>query len=149
MSKRDQIRMTQAEIDTFLAGRRTMNIATNGKDGFPHMVAMWYGFLEDAPALWTYAKSQKVRNLQRNNQISCLVEAGDTYHTLQGVMLMGRGVIIDDREALLKVGKSLYERYTGPLTEADRANIEKDARKRIAIRIDVEKIISWDHRKLG
>ena len=148
MSQRNKIRMSEEEVATFLSERHTMSVATNGKDGFPHVVAMWYGFLHGKPAFWTYRKSQKIRNLERDDRMTCLVEAGEGYNELRGVMLKGRGVILQDKTEVLKVGESVYERYTGTLTDAARPVLEYMARKRVAVRIEVEEVASWDHRKL-
>lgn len=149
MSRRDQIRMTPEEVDEFLHGRHTMNVATIGADGRPHLVAMWYGFLDGAPAFWTYGKSQKIVNLQRDPRITCLVEDGDRYEELRGAELVGRGVVIDDPDAVMAVGISVFERYTAPFSEEYRPMIEKTGAKRVAVKIEVEKTVSWDHRKLG
>ena len=149
MSRRDQIRMTPEEVDAFLHDVRTMNVATIGPDGRPHLAAMWYGFLDGAPAFWTYGKSQKIVNLRRDNRITCLVEAGTTYESLRGVELIGIGTILEDRESVMAVGRSVFERHTGPLSEAGLPGLEQVGAKRVAVRIDVEKVVSWDHTKLG
>jgi PPOX class probable F420-dependent enzyme len=149
MSKRKQIEMSDTEVAEFLRDGRTMNVATNGRDGYPHLVAMWYGFLDGKPAFWTYAKSQKIRNLERDNRITCLIETGESYDQLRGVMLVGRGEIITDRELVMQVGASVYQRYNGPLTDEARPQVEYMGRKRAAVRIDIERVVSWDHRKLG
>ena len=141
--------MTDAEVAGFLGGRRTMSVATHGPEGRIHLVAMWYGFLDGAPAFWTYARSQKVANLRRDPAVTCLVEDGDTYETLRGVELVGRGVVIDDRDVALAVGASVYERYNGPVDARAREVIEAMGRKRVAVRVDVERTVSWDHAKLG
>jgi PPOX class probable F420-dependent enzyme len=141
--------MTQEEIDAFLLGRRVMNVATNGPTGHPHVVAMWYGFLDGRPALWTFARSQKVANLRRDPKLTALVEAGNTYETLQGVELVGRGRIIDDPAVTLAVGLSVVDRYGGPLTAETRARTEARSAKRVVVAIDVERTVSWDHTKLG
>ena len=149
MNRREQIRMSEAEIEEFLHGRRTMNIATIAKDGRPHLVAMWYGFLEGAPAFETYAKSQKVLNLRRDPRITCLVEEGDTYETLRGVELIGTGEIVEDEGRLLEAAMSVVDRYHGLPPE----HLEMAARalmqKRVGIKVHIEKVVSWDHSKLG
>ena len=150
MSRRDQIRMTDDEVQEFLAGRHTMNVATIGKDGRPHLVAMWYGFdLDGRLAWWTYGKSQKVRNLERDPRITCLVETGDSYDQLRGVEIVGTGVILDDRDTVMAVGRSVFERYTGPWTDAAEGGVAAMGAKRVAVAIEVDKIVSWDHTKLG
>ncbi len=147
--RRDVIKMTKDEVDTFLAGRHSMSVATIGRDGTPHLVAMWYGFLEGAPAFWTYARSQKILNLRRDPRITCLVEAGDTYSNLKGVELVGRGEVFDDPAVVQVVGESVHERYNGPVDDAARGGIAMMGAKRAAVRIDVERVVSWDHNKLG
>lgn len=149
MNRREQIRMTPEEIDTFLAGRHTMNVATLGADGQPHLVAMWYGFLEGDPAFWTYRRSQKIVNLGRDPRITCLVESGQDYSELRGVELVGTGEVIDERDAVLAVGRSVWERYTGPFDAAALPVLEQIGAKRVAVRVQVRDIVSWDHSKLG
>lgn len=149
MSRRDLIKMTEAEVAEFLSGRHTMNVATIGKDGRPHLVAMWYGFLGDKTAWWTYGRSQKVLNLRRDPRITCLVETGETYDQLRGVELVGIGTILEDRDDVMTVGRSVFERYTGPWTDAAEGGVAAMGAKRVAVRIDVESVVSWDHTKLG
>ncbi len=150
-SRRDQIRMSSDEVDTFLHETHTMTVATIGPTGHPHLVAMWYGFLDGAPAFWTFAKSQKIVNLRRDTRITCLVEEGDKYSELRGVELVGTGTIIDDRDKILEVGLSTGERHTGaPARGADaRPFFEAQVAKRLAVRVNVERVVSWDHRKLA
>ena len=110
---------------------------------------MWYAVLDGQVWIETKAKSQKVVNLRRNDSFSFLVEDGLTYDQLRGVSLEGRGVLIDDADALWKVGVSVFERYTGPYTEELRPFVETMLHNRVAVRLDVERVRSWDHRKLG
>lgn len=156
-SRRDLIRMTDDEIREFLRGRHVMNIATMGPRDRIHLVAMWYGFLPndggddegDTIAIWTYGKSQKVLNLQRDPRLTGLVETGESYDQLKGVELVGRGVVIDDRAVVQAVGESVWERYTGPVDDTARAAVATVGAKRTVIRFDVDGIVSWDHSKLG
>jgi PPOX class probable F420-dependent enzyme len=142
--------MTDEEVEEFLNGRHTMNIATFGPDENIHLVAMWYGFLNGNAAFETYEKSQKVRNLQRNDRITVLVEDGDTYDELRGVEIVGKGVIHESGDTMLAVAKSVIDRYWGVETEEDTdAMAEGLVRKRVAIEVVPEKIVSWDHRKLA
>ena len=150
MSRRDQIRMTSDEVDAFLAERHTMNVATLGPDGRPHLVAMWYGFFPDgALGFWTYRSSQKIVNLRRDARMTCLVEDGDAYEELRGVELVADGVVVDDRDEVLALGESVFDRYTGPYTPEARPALEQVGAKRAAVRIEVRDVVSWDHRKLG
>lgn len=149
MSRRDQIRMTDEERATFLGGRHTMSVATIGADGRIHLVAMWYGFVGDQLAFWTYGKSQKIVNLERDPRMTCLVEAGEAYDELKGVELVGRGVVSRDPEVVHAIGASTWERYTGPVDDQARQAIAVVGAKRAAVLIEVDKIVDWDHTKLG
>jgi PPOX class probable F420-dependent enzyme len=141
--------MTDEEVDDFLHGRRTMNVATIGPSGKIHLVAMWYGFLEGAPAFWTYGKSQKILNLRRDPRLTALVEAGDQYEELQGVELVGTGTIVEDRDGIMALGRDVFERYTGPYTDDVAPVLEAMGSKRLVVKVEVESVVSWDHRKLG
>lgn len=148
-SRRDLIRMSEAEIDEFLLERNTLNIATVGKDGWPHMAALWYGFHEGKVAFWTFAKSQKVLNLRRDPRITALAESGNSYHNLKGVELVGRVKIYEDLEIVRKIGFSVFERYSSDLGSTSSEAFIASAPKRVAMVIEPMKIITWDHSKLG
>lgn len=148
-NQRAQITMTDDEVADFVARSRTATMATVGPTGRPHLVAMWYGVIDGQIWFETKAKSQKVQNLRRDPHLTCMIEDGLTYDTLRGVALEGRGVIVDDPDALWRVGVSIWERYTGPYTEEMRPFVEVMLNKRVAVRLDVERVRSWDHRKLG
>jgi PPOX class probable F420-dependent enzyme len=141
--------MTDEEVDQFLDGRHTMNVATIGPAGRIHLVAMWYGFLEGAPAFWTYGKSQKILNLRRDPRITALVEDGEQYEELRGVELVGSGTIVEERDRIMELGRSVFERYTGPYTDEMAPVLEATGAKRLVVKIEVESVVSWDHRKLG
>jgi PPOX class probable F420-dependent enzyme len=149
LNQRAQVAMTEDEIATFLEQQRTATFATIGPGGAPHLVAMWYAVLDGGLWFETKTKAQKTTNLRRDDRLTVLVEDGRTYDTLRGVSLEGRGVVVDDAEALWRVGVSVWERYTGPYSEQMRPFVEMMLHKRVAVRLDVERVRSWDHRKLG
>jgi PPOX class probable F420-dependent enzyme len=149
-NRRDVIRMSDAEIHDFLHGRRTMNVATHNHDGTIHLVAMWYGFYEGKPAFETFAKSQKILNLTRDNRITVLVEDGDQYEKLRGVELVGTGRVVDDPEVIMEIARDVVRRYIGVEKPEDVDAIAAAmANKRSAVVIDAERIVSWDHDKLA
>lgn len=149
MSRRADVRMTGAEVEAFLHEPHHLQVATIGPDGRPHLVAMWYGLVDGVPVLWTYARSQKVVNLRRDPRLTCLAESGRRYDELKGVELVARGTILDDPASVLRAGQSVFDRYMGPFTEDDRSHLERMSAKRVAVRIDVEHVVSWDHAKLA
>ncbi|HXY92796.1 MAG TPA: pyridoxamine 5'-phosphate oxidase family protein [Acidimicrobiia bacterium] len=151
-NQRDLIKMTPDEIDEFVRGWHTMNCATMKADGTIHLVAMWYAFLEGAPALETKAKSQKVLNLRRDPRITCLIEEGDRYEELRGVELVGTGEIVEEHDRIFEIGVSIVERQSDRPFERTPEGIEiveNLIRKRVGVKIHVDKVVSWDHRKLG
>ena len=147
--QRDVIRMTEQEIDEFLLGRHTMSLATINHDSTVHLVAMWYGFLEGCVAIETKTKSQKVRNLRRDPRMTCMVEDGDRYEDLRGVELVGTGEIVEEPERVWEMGVNLFERYQGTYTEEMRPFVEAMLHKRVVVKLHVDRVVSWDHRKLG
>lgn len=148
-NQRSQVAMTDEEIQAFLASQRTANLATLGPSGHPHLVAMWFGLVDGVIWFETKAKAQKAQNLLRDPRATVLIEDGLTYDTLRGVSLEGRATVIDDADALWAVGVSVWERYNGPYSEEVKPLVEFMLHKRVAVRFDVERIRSWDHRKLG
>jgi PPOX class probable F420-dependent enzyme len=150
-NRRDQIRMTDEERAEFLGGRRTMQVATHGADGTIHLVAMWYGFDGELPAFETFARSQKVLNLRRNPNLTVLVEDGDTYETLRGVQIVGRAELIEEGDPrVIDIAESVVTRYIDTSSpEEARAVAEAMANKRAGVIIHADKIVTWDHTKLG
>ena len=149
VKQRDVIKMSKEEIDAFLGGRRTMTMSTIAPDGTIHSVAMWYGLVDGAPVFETKAKSQKIRNLKRDPRITCLVEDGDYYEELRGVELVGEAAVVDDADYLKRVGISVFERYYGAYTDDMEPMLQAMLNKRVAVKVNVHKVVSWDHGKLG
>jgi PPOX class probable F420-dependent enzyme len=148
-NQRSQITMTDDEVEAFIEEQRSATMATVGPTGVPHLVAMWYGVVDGQIWFETKGRSQKAVNLRRDPRITVLLEDGLTYDTLRGVSIEGTAVISEDPDDLWKVGVSVWERYTGPYTEEAKPLVEFMLQKRIAVRVDVDRIRTWDHRKLG
>ncbi|MDI2027707.1 PPOX class F420-dependent oxidoreductase [Saccharopolyspora sp. TS4A08] len=147
--QRTQVQMTPEEIEAFMATRRTATLSTLGPSGHPHAVAMWFALLDGVVWFETKAKAQKAVNIGRDPRVTVLIEDGLTYETLRGVSLEGRAEIVDDPDALWAVGVNIWERYHGPYTDEVKPLVEYMLHKRVAVRVDVERTRSWDHRKLG
>src|SRR5512143_1568968 len=115
-NRRSQISMTPEEVDAYLHdGRKTLNVATIGPTGHPHLVAMWFDFLDGKPVFWTFGKAQKIVNIRRNPKISALVETGEAYNELKGVELVGTATIVEDYDTVLAIGKTVGRRYQGDI----------------------------------
>ena len=145
--------MTDDERDVFLDEQRVLNVATIGPTGHPHLVAMWYAMgLDGRPSFWTFGKSQKIVNLRRDPRITALVESGDTYGELRGVELVGTARIVEDFDEIVAIGRAVAAKYQGPEAASSPevlAFLEGQARKRVGVVIDVDRVVSWDHTKLG
>jgi len=146
--------MTDAELAAFLDEQRTLILATVGRDGWPHLMPLWFTLRDGEPWAWTYARSQKVKNLERDARATWQVEAGESYEQLRGVMVKARVELHRDVETVSAFGEELFRRYTGldPLPEPVLAMIAAQAPKRIALRMvpaTDEPPVTWDHAKLG
>jgi nitroimidazol reductase NimA-like FMN-containing flavoprotein (pyridoxamine 5'-phosphate oxidase superfamily) len=121
------------------------------RTGRSHLVAMWYGFDGERPAFETFARSQKVLNLRRNPNLTVLVEDGDTYETLRGVQIVGRAELIEEGDPrVIDIAESVVTRYIDTSSpEEARAVAEAMANKRAGVIIHADKIVTWDHTKLG
>jgi PPOX class probable F420-dependent enzyme len=149
-NERSKIVMGDDEIVDFIDHSRTATMATVGPNGRPHLIAMWYAVLDGEVWFETKAKSQKAVNLRRDPTITVMIEDGQTYNTLRGVSIDGQAEIVDsDPELLLRVGISVWERYTGPYSEDMKPFVEQMMNNRIAVRVVPTRLRSWDHRKLG
>jgi PPOX class probable F420-dependent enzyme len=154
MPRRDQIRLDDAEIREFLESSRTIILTSNGPGGYPHSMPMWFQAEPDgAIRMTTYGRSQKVQNLRRDPRVSLLVESGFDYTELKGVLFYGRAEIIDDVERILDVLTAADpSRSDGGDAEQQRAireGMRRNAAKRVLIRVKPDRVVSWDHSKLG
>jgi len=159
MSRRSEIQMTDAEVDAFLAQERTVICATNGPRGWPHLMPLWYVVRPTGPDgasevwAWTFAKSQKVRNLERDGRASLQVEAAVEYHLLRGVLLECDTALHRDLDTVTGLGLELFTRYAGAGSEGlageMQATVRRQAAKRVALQFVERRRASWDHRKLG
>jgi hypothetical protein len=160
--------MTDDEVTAFIRDSRKLQLATINPDGTPHLVTMFYGLVDGNIAFWTYGKAQKTLNLARDPRVTCLIEAGDDYFELRGVMVYGAVRRIDDQKSVLDVGMAVTRRMTSAGSGADpradpgtdpgtdpgaddqlREYVAHTGRKRVAFVVEPTRVVSWDHRKLG
>ena len=144
-NRRAAIAMSDDEVAAFLERGRVVTVATVGRDGWPHLMPLWYVLREGEIWAWTYAKSQKVRNLERESRCTLQVEAGDGYDELRGVMIKAACAIHREPEVVAAVGTELARRYGGD----ESAHVTAaQASKRVALQFVTASVASWDHRKL-
>lgn len=141
------IAMTGGEVDAFLDDERTCRIATVGSDGAPHVVPLW--FVWDGEHVWlnSLVRSQRWTDLERDPRVSLVVDAGVDFAELRGVEVSGTARV---------VGEVPRQGQPGP----DVADVERLFAAKYSpngeftvdgrhawLRIDVEKLVSWDFRK--
>ncbi len=163
MSRRDQIVLSPDEQLEMLSDERVVVVTTHGPRGWPHAMPMWFSLrdprgspLADGPPkeiwLWSYAKSQKVRNLERDPRATLLVETGIEYTELRGIQLETEAELIRDLDEVFAFAKELSVRYADGIDSIEgdaAAALQAQAAKRVAIRFEPVRVASWDHRKLG
>ena len=155
---RSDITMTPAEIRDFIAAGHTLQVATLGPDGLPHLAPMWYFPRGDTVAFRSFTKSQKIVNLRRDPRLTVLLETGERYEELRGLMIKGTAELVDDREAVVAAYAEMAVRYDYPAGSAAQGEIDPEtaeqmfgryAGKNTLVTVRPERVISWDHRKLG
>jgi PPOX class probable F420-dependent enzyme len=150
VSRRDLIRMSAEELRGFLDEQRVVTLATLGPRGWPHLMPLWYVMRGDALWAWTYAKSQKVRNLERDPRCTLQVEAGEAYEELRGVMFEAEAILHRELDSVAALGTEIAVRYGGgDLTPDVAESMRGQAAKRVGLSFRVARTVTWDHRKLG
>jgi PPOX class probable F420-dependent enzyme len=147
MNRRSQIQLSPEEQAAFFREHKKASLATIDQDGFPHVVAMNYFAKDGAFYMTSYGKAQKVVNIRRNPRVALMVETGDSYAELRGVMVRGRCEILEDLAAVQSAFASRAEAQAS--ASPVQPGAVASAPKRVVLKIVPEKIISWDHRKLG
>jgi general stress protein 26 len=158
VSPRAPISLTGEEAAAFLAGTRTLTCATIGRDGWPHLIALWFVVRGDDLWAWTYARSQKVRNLERDARCTLQAEGGERYDQLRGLMLRCEAQIHRDTPVVEALGFEIMRRYAAldagvGLEDAEvpasvEAMVRRQAPKRVALQFLERSRVSWDHGKL-
>lgn len=154
MAGRDEVRMSDEEIDAFLRENLKVQVATVGKDGAPHLTTLFHVVRDDGRlGFWTYGSSQKIRNLERDPRITCLVEDGDDYFELRGVSIRGTAELVHEYDEVLALGTDVAVRMLGvesaeALGEMGNDVVRAQARKRVGVLVTPERVASWDHRKM-
>jgi PPOX class probable F420-dependent enzyme len=152
VSRRDQIKLSEAELAELMEGARIAVVSSLGPRGWPHSMPLWFVVREGEVWIWTYAKSQKVRNLERDPRATVLIEAGHDYQELRGTMIEAEAVIHRDQETIVGFAEELTLRYGGNVSSLGpdaKAALQAQAPKRVAIQFRPQRTATWDHRKLG
>lgn len=149
-SVREKIVMTDDEVAAFLASTNKLQLATIGADGVPHLVTMFYAMFDGRIGFWSYTTSQKSTNLSRDPRLTVLIEAGEGYDELRGVMLRGEAEVLTEYDDIRAIGEVVYGQQLGSVDDpAIGGFIDAQAHKRTAYLVTPNHVASWDHRKLA
>jgi nitroimidazol reductase NimA-like FMN-containing flavoprotein (pyridoxamine 5'-phosphate oxidase superfamily) len=152
-SGREAVKLNDQEVQDLLAENLKVQVASSGYDGVPHLTTLFYVVRDGKIAFWTYGRSQKILNLERDPRVTALVEDGVDYFELRGVSITGRAEIIRDYDGIFEIGSAVATRMLNAesfeaLGDFGRETVEKQATKRVAVIIHPEKVATWDHRKM-
>jgi PPOX class probable F420-dependent enzyme len=151
-SRRDQIKLSDEEQRELLESERIVVVASAGPRGWPHVMPLWYVPRDGEVWIWTYAKSQKVKNLKRDPRATLLIETGLEYGELRGLQIEAEAEIIRDIDEIVEYGRAMTVRYSEGIESVEGDAVEglrAQAPKRVAIRFHPKRTATWDHRKLG
>ena len=148
MSERERLRMSEEEVQALLDECRRAQVGTINPDGSVHLVPLAFMWFDGRLAFWTDPASRKVKNLRRDPRITCLIETGSKFEEFRAVQITGRATVIDDPETSLRAGETLFFRYHGPLGDELKAAVVRLVPVRVAIVVEPDRVVSWDHRKL-
>ena len=151
-NRRKQIEMSAEEQLELLDEQRVVIATTIGPRGWPHSMPLWYTVRDGEIWAWTFGKSQKVKNLERDNRCTLLIETGHEYQELRGIQIETEAEVIRDPDVVLEFAKELTIRYSEGIEEIEgdaAAGLEAQVPKRVAIHFHPVRTASWDHRKLG
>jgi PPOX class probable F420-dependent enzyme len=151
-SRRDQIKLTDEEQRDLIESERIVVVSSLGPRGWPHVMPLWYVPRDGDVWIWTYAKSQKVMNLERDPRATLLIETGNEYTELRGVQIEAEAELIRDLDRIVDYAKEMTIRYSEGIESVDgdaAAGLRAQAPKRVAIHFHPKRVASWDHGKLG
>ena len=147
---RQAVRLTDEEVERFLADRMKVQVATVGPDGAPHLTTLFYVLDAGRIAFWTYGASQKILNLRRDPRITCLVEDGEDYLELRGVSIRGRATLVEEYDDVRALGAKVVDRMAGGVDTGELGEqiVAQQAHKRVGVLVEPDSIATWDHRKM-
>ena len=151
-SRRDQIKLSDEEVRELIDSERIVVVSSLGPRGWPHVMPLWYVPRDGEIWIWTYAKSQKVKNLERDPRATLLIETGVEYQDLRGIQIEAEAELIRDIDEIVEYAKQMTVRYSEGIESVEgdaAAGLQAQAPKRVAIHFHPKRIATWDHGKLG
>ena len=148
-NRRNAIRMNEDELREFIEAQRSLQVGTIARDGSVHLSTLWFAVVDDRVVFETYTKSQKIKNLERDDRVTLLLEDGDVYEKLRGVMIRGRAELVSDPARVRPMALAVLKRNQPEIAEEVLDQVaEQMAAKRTAVVVEPDTVVSWDHTKL-
>jgi hypothetical protein len=138
--------LTQAEVHEYLDSRPAWIILTTiGRDGAAHSVPIGYFRLGDDVYVGCRANTQKTKNIERNPNVTLLLQSGSTMQDIKGVMIQGAGSVVTEPAEFLRLSREAAKARGVP-----EAQWPAEARPGAAyIKVSPRKYISWDYSRQG
>jgi nitroimidazol reductase NimA-like FMN-containing flavoprotein (pyridoxamine 5'-phosphate oxidase superfamily) len=151
------IALTAAQIDEMLLNEWNMRIATVGPGKRINLTPMWFAWV--GGKIYTYGRGQKIINLRRNPNCTVLVDRNEKFPELQGIMMLGTAVVLEDATAekadshLAEAQRQMGKKYNGghgkpPVADPQPFVATASGSTRRWIVVTPETTVTWDNFKL-
>ena len=129
--------------DEFLKTQKILRLSTIDKNNFPHITPVWYIFSGKKIYIGTDTKSQKIKNLEKNNHVSFCVDVGVNAPNIYGVMGQGIANIILEMPKAKKIAKKILLKYFKTLENKSAKGLLEDTD--CIIEIIPQKYSKWSY----
>jgi nitroimidazol reductase NimA-like FMN-containing flavoprotein (pyridoxamine 5'-phosphate oxidase superfamily) len=120
------------------------HVATLGWDGSPHVVPLWFVWLEDALFLTCREGSAVARNLARGNEVAISIDRGIHWTEQQGVLVRGSvEVLPTDHSNVRRALSAWFEKYAERLSGAGFAAYANEVEHPVVARLHPDRVSAW------
>lgn len=143
----EAIEMTEEERDVLLRKAIPMRFATYSPDGMPHVSPVWHAYMDGTLYFDTDEASVKVRNVRETGVGAGVVDAGESYSDLRGVLVQGDARVIeseDEREEILLHNVDKW--FDGEVP--DFVRMRNESVERVSVELSMDHVTTWDFGKV-
>jgi nitroimidazol reductase NimA-like FMN-containing flavoprotein (pyridoxamine 5'-phosphate oxidase superfamily) len=144
----EAIEMSDDERDEVLGRATPMRFASYGEgSGMPHVVPVWHAYIDGTLYFDSDEASVKVRNVRETGVGAGVVDGGETYADLHGVLVQGEARVIEDEDEREKVLLHNVDKwFDGEVPEFVRARNESV--DRVSVALELDHVTTWDFGKV-
>jgi general stress protein 26 len=128
--------------DEFLKTQKILHLTTIGSNKTPHIVPVWYMYSSKKIYIGTNTKTQKAKNVKKNNRVAFCVDKG-VNSPIYGVMGQGNANIILENIKVKQIAKNILARYFKNIQ--NKSAIELLDNTDCIIEITPEKLSIWSY----